>query len=229
MTAQELVAQGCKSGSVYKAQWEMRQTGKLDHPRAEAAVMHQNTTGPPQSIDRDYIAKLETDNSDLLNEVMELSKAAEEGATLQDQLEQAQARIGALEAEAREARNLRERVKALQQEIKDWQRKAEAAQTARAQAEQRAEQVATEKQALMPLTVWNGHPCCVCGEPMEGIVERETAVRLLQNTGHKECLQRAGRRKVHLADFYGKDKDKRATTVADFPEGSRGGAIKIAP
>ncbi len=81
-TAQELIAQGYKSGSVYKAQWEMRQQGKLDPPRAEAAAMHQNTTGPPQGIDPDYVAKLETDTGDLLNEVVELSQAAEEAATI---------------------------------------------------------------------------------------------------------------------------------------------------
>ncbi len=63
-------------------------------------MTQQSMAGPPQGIDPDYVAKLESDNKNLLNEVMELSQAAEEAATLQDQLEQAEARIEELEAQA---------------------------------------------------------------------------------------------------------------------------------
>jgi hypothetical protein len=80
----------------------------------------------------------------------------------------------------------------------------------------------------MPLNVWAGNPCCVCGEPTDGVVDREMAAKLLEHTGHKECLLKSGlKRRRHFFGLIGGDKIRRATVMADVPKHPNG--ILIVP
>jgi hypothetical protein len=73
--------------------------------------------------------------------------------------------------------------------------------------------------ALIPLSIWAGNTCCVCGKPTNGVVDQETAVKLLERTGHKECLINGGRRRRrHFFDLTGGDKTLRTNIMADVPK-----------
>ena len=56
-----------------------------------------------------------------------------------------------------------------------------------------------ELERLLPLKVWSGHPCALCGEPLKGIVDHELARVLLKHAAHKRCIdERANRRSFPL-------------------------------
>jgi hypothetical protein len=70
-------------------------------------------------------------------------------------------------------------VKALQEEVQTWQRNAEITQKALEEAERHLNEAHRVIDDLTPLMVWAGHPCCVCEKPTDGVVDRETAAKLL--------------------------------------------------
>jgi hypothetical protein len=132
-------------------------------------------------------------------------------------------RVKVLEAEAVAAGQLRQRVKELEvqlgrsnlthvimrQDTDQLRQKFAAEQVARQKAEG---QTVTEVKGLRPLKVWEGHPCCVCEKPTDGKVDQETAAHLMQHTGHKDCLLKAGlRRSRGFLDLI----DKRSTVLSD--------------
>jgi DNA repair exonuclease SbcCD ATPase subunit len=147
---------------------------------------------------------------------------------LQRGLDKARSRIAELEAKAHQVKTLRDQVCSLQEERLIWQRRANEAQKALAETERHLSEAHRVIDSLMPLNVWAGNPCCVCGEPTDGVVDRETAAKLLERTGHKECLLKAGlRRRKHFFDLIGGVKIQRATVLADEPKRPKG--IMIVP
>jgi DNA repair exonuclease SbcCD ATPase subunit len=124
--------------------------------------------------------------------------------------------------------NLLKKVKVLQEEVQTWQQEAETAQKALKEAEHRLSEAQRIIDAPMPLMVWAGHPCCVCGRPTDGVVDQETAAKLLERAGHKECLLKAGlRRRRNSFDLVGDARTKRATVMAHVPKHPNG--ILIVP
>ncbi|MEE9325566.1 MAG: hypothetical protein V3U90_08480 [Dehalococcoidia bacterium] len=100
----------------------------------------------------------------------------------------------------------------------DWQSRAKVEREARQKAEQQSEEyrqrgqqlwqeneelkilatnleqtsrwLCAQLNELLPLKVWADHPCGVCGKPVKGAVDRETAARLMKDFGHKDCLKK---------------------------------------
>ena len=196
------------------------------------AVMEQEVTSLVPTHDLVHLSRLEAENAELQTKVASLREQAEEVESLRSELGLADV-LNTLAFS--DSDNHQERMKALEQGVDEWQRKAKAAEVAPHQAEHEVAYVTRMNQALMPLTVWQWHPCCECGEATDGIVDRKTAARLLGSVGHKECLSQAGQLRVRLADFaidlYGSvdEKAKWATTVADYPKAYSEPVLEIAP
>jgi regulator of replication initiation timing len=73
----------------------------------------------------------------------------------------------------------------VQAELAEWQRWLP-------KAHQTFQVMDAEIEGLRPLQVWAGHPCKKCQMPMSGLVDRETAAKLMHGFGHKACLEKQG-------------------------------------
>jgi hypothetical protein len=146
----------------------------------------------------------------------------DEADLVESELDQARFRIEKREAEAHQVQSLRDQVCSLQLEAQTWQRKAETAQKALAVTERHLSDAHRVIDSLMPLNVWAGNPCCVCGEPTDGVVDRETAAKPLERTGHEECLLKAGLKKIIFRSLFGTANSRRATVLANEPKRPKG-------
>lgn len=119
-TAQELIAEGYKQGSVFKARWQLRRRGELESPtplahRPSIAALEQPHT--PQMVTQGVSLQSENEkNEQLREEIARLRQEVEEAASLQMELDQAHARMELLESEANQAQALRERIEVLKPE-----------------------------------------------------------------------------------------------------------------
>ena len=73
----------------------------------------------------------------------------------------------------------------LQGELAQWQQWGANAQAV-------IQSLTAEVEGLRPLVVWTGHPCKVCKLPMYGSVEPDVAAKLMQDIGHKACVEKQG-------------------------------------
>ncbi len=184
----EVIALGYKPPTVYKVQRQLKRKGQDNR----GAPVQRIAQGLVANADTEALADLEAENWELRRRAEMLEAQLSEANSLRFQVDQAQARIEELESEAQQAEALRAQLIALRGEVQDWQRKTAEMKKALEQAEQHVREAQRVNQALMPLMVWAGHPCYVCGRPTDGVVDRETAAHLLEFTGHKECLIKAG-------------------------------------
>jgi DNA repair exonuclease SbcCD ATPase subunit len=198
-----------KAGPPSLQEW-LKRHGWVDK-RAESATAPQQS----ETADSQYQSELADDQPVQTN-------------SLQREFDQARSQIEKLEAEARQVEALRNQVRSLQVEVQNWQRTANETQKALEDTEHYLSEARRVIGALMPLELWAGHLCCVCGEPTDGVVDQETAAKLLERTGHKECLIKAGlRRRRHSFDLIGGAKIRRATVIADMAKHPNG--ILIVP
>ena len=79
-----------------------------------------------------------------------------------------------------------------------WQQNREQGQRI-ATMQQAIETLNHQLQRLAPLEVWSGHLCSVCNRPMSGVVARETAARMMKESGHKDCLEQSNSQVGKLA------------------------------
>jgi DNA repair exonuclease SbcCD ATPase subunit len=194
-SSSEVIALGYKPPTVYKVQRQLNKSGK-DNIKAL------NLGNDPAPLAAP--AHLQAENAELQQRIAMLKAELTEAASLRSELDQALSRIEELEAEVHQVKALRAPVRSFQLEVQTWQRKAETRQKALEEAEHHVSEAHRVVDALTPLNVWAGHPCCVCGRPTDGVVDKETAAKLLERTGHKECLLRAGlRRRRHSFDLIG--------------------------
>jgi hypothetical protein len=245
-TSNEVIALGYKPPTVYKVQRQLRKKGQhtpialapqKDHVSAAATEAEGDAkkAGPPslqEWLKRHGWVDKRADSTTTLqrSETSYDQRQSEPAETnpLQSELDQALSRIEELEAEVHQVKALRAQVRSFQLEVQTWQYKAETTQKALEEAEHRVSEAHRVVDALTPLNVWAGHPCCVCGRPTDGVVDKETAAKLLERTGHKECLLRAGlRRRRHSFDLLSDAKTRWATVMADVPKHPNG--ILIVP
>jgi DNA repair exonuclease SbcCD ATPase subunit len=245
-SSSEVITLGYKPPTVYKVQRQLRKkcqgNNKIPAPQNEPvpaatteAEGDAKKAGPPSL--QEWLKRhgweykrAESNKNSQGSETPEGQHQLEpaEPSPLQSKLDQALSRIEELEAEAHQVKALRKQVHSLEVEAQTWQRKATATQKALEEAERLVSETHRVIDALTPLNVWTGHPCCVCGEPTDGVVDWETAAKLLERTGHKECLLKAGlRRRQHFFDLIGGVKIQRATVMADTPKHPNG--ILIVP
>jgi DNA repair exonuclease SbcCD ATPase subunit len=218
-SSSEVIALGYKPSTVYKVQRQLRKSGKDNIKALHLKNSLIPVAGPPQ---------LHAENADLQQRIATLEAELAEAASLRSELDLARSHIDELEAEAHRVQGLQDQVRSLQLEAQTWQREAETTQKALEEVERHLAEVHRVIDALMPLKVWAGHPCCVCGELTDGVVDKETAAKLLERTGHKECLIKAGlKRRRHSFALIGGAKIRRATVMADTPKHPNG--ILIVP
>ena len=94
-----------------------------------------------------------------------------------------------VEAEQAARQEAEEEASTLKQENQELHRELDERQQWGTRASQVFETMDAEAKALRPLKAWVGHPCRVCKKPMAGAVSRELAASLLENCGHKACLE----------------------------------------
>jgi DNA repair exonuclease SbcCD ATPase subunit len=218
-SSSEVIALGYKPSTVYKVQRQLNKRGP-DNIKALNLGNDPATLATP--------AYLQAENADLQQRIVTLEAELAEAASLRSELDQALSRIEELEAEAHQVKALRVQARSFQLEVQTWQRKAETTQKPLEEAEHRVSEAHRVVDALTPLNVWAGHPCCVCGKPTDGVVDKETAAKLLERTGHKECLLKAGlRRRRHSFDLVGDVKTRGTTVMADMAKHPNG--ILIVP
>jgi hypothetical protein len=247
-SSSEVITLGYKPPTVYKVQRQLRKKGQhtpiasapQNEPVPAATTEAEGETkeaGPPSLqewlkrhgwVDKRAEATTSPQESGMSDSQHQLGPADDqlaENNPLQSELAQAHSHIQELEAEVKDVQILREQIRALQVETHTWQRKAEKALE---EADRHLSEAHRVIDALMPLNVWVGHPCCVCGKPTDDLVDQETAAKLLERIGHKECLIQAGlRRRRHSFDLIGDAKTRRATVMADISDRPNG--ILIVP
>ena len=98
-----------------------------------------------------------------------------------------------VEAEQSARQKAEEQASAVGQENQELRRKLGEWEKTGANAAEVLKMIHAEAEALRPLKVWDGHQCRVCKKPMSGAVSRAVAASLLQECGHKACLENEGR------------------------------------
>ncbi len=96
-SAQALIQQGYKSGSVYKVQWQMRKKGELNGkgPRSSVGPGANRRSTEDPGLDQDgnsteRVATLEAENADLTSEVARLRHQVEEADSLRSEVDRLQ-------------------------------------------------------------------------------------------------------------------------------------------
>ena len=229
-SSSEVIALGYKPPTVYKVQRQLRKKGHHTPITSEL----QNEPLPVATTEAEGDAKKAGPPS--LQEWLKrhgwVDKRADSTTSpRQSETSEGQHQLkstGKQPAEASEVKALQDQVRSLQVEAQAWQRRADEAQKTLKEAERHLWEAHWVIDDLTPLMVWAGHPCCVCGEPTDGVVDQETAAKLIERTGHKECLIQAGlRRRRHSFDLMGGAKIRRATVMADTSKHPNG--ILIVP
>lgn len=159
------------------------------------------------------IGELEAEVSEaeaLRDQIKSLAAEAKDARDLRQQVRQLEGRNKeyvstlidhCLKAQEREARVKMEREarQKAEQEAEEYRQKSEEsrqeAESLRAELsrfDQLGRAMLAELRKLIPLKVWQGHPCAVCKKPMLGLVSREAASKLMKDIGHSDCLDKQG-------------------------------------
>jgi DNA repair exonuclease SbcCD ATPase subunit len=203
----EVIALGQKPPTVYKVQRQLRKQGNDTQSGPEAPLSHEPSQAEPQ----DEVAELR-------QHIATLEAELAEAHSPRFQLDQAQARIEELETEAKNTATLTKRLGMVQEEAQSWQSKAAEALHTLTDAQRQLVAAQAIIQTLKPLTVWAGHPCCVCEEATDGVLDRESAAKLLERVGHRRCLEHSGLKGI---TFRSLALPTRAAVLADEPESPR--------
>jgi DNA repair exonuclease SbcCD ATPase subunit len=190
----QVIALGYKPPTVYKVQHQLHSPSQ-----GKGAVSTPGGIQPLSgNVDHKPRAQLEAENISLRREIETLKSHLEyvlgEDAELEAKVKTSEERAKALVSKAATAGQLRQKAEVqahalgqdnqkLRGKLAQWQLWGKNAHVA-------IQSLTAEVAVLRSLAVWAGHPCTVCNQPTSGLVDRETAARLLKNFGHKACVEK---------------------------------------
>lgn len=158
---------------------------RKDELEAELRALHgQVSTLQPEASAACQLRQRVSELEGQLQHAAHTQAAMHQGAAQSQQRSEAE-QAARQQAEG-EASTVRQENQGLRRELGEWEQWG-------TKASQLVQMMYAEAKRFRPLKVWDGHRCRVCKKPMSGAVDRETAASLLEDCGHKECLETDGR------------------------------------